>query len=57
MAARLVAEEKAELATPEEAAQFRADTESAWKASQQEAALSEAELRELRSSLKVRRRA
>jgi hypothetical protein len=57
VAARLVAEEKAELATPEEAAQFRADTESAWKASQQEAALSEAELRELRSSLKVRRRA
>ena len=32
VAARLIAEEKADLATPEEAAKFRAEVESRWKA-------------------------
>jgi len=57
LAAKLIAEEKADLATPEESAQFRADAEAAWKAAQDAAgSLSEGEVRALRSALRPAQR-
>jgi hypothetical protein len=57
LAARLVAEEKADLASPEEAAQFHAENEAQWKAAQQTSVLTEDELRTLRSALKPQKKA
>ncbi len=56
LAARMIAEEKADLATPEDAAQFRSEIEAKWKASQQAASLTEGEVRALRSVLKPQRK-
>jgi hypothetical protein len=57
VAARLVAEEKADLASAEEAAQYRADVEAKWKAAEEASAVAEAGLRALKNALKpVRRR-
>lgn len=56
LAARLVAEEKAELASPEEASQFRAEVERAWKAAQEAEGLTEREVRVLRNALKPQRK-
>ena len=56
VAARLIAEEKADLAAPEESVQFRAEAEAAWKLSQEAPSLNEGEVRALRNALKPRRR-
>jgi hypothetical protein len=56
LAARLVAEDKADLATPEDAAQFRSENQAKWKAAQQAVSLTEGEVRALRSSLKPKRK-
>jgi predicted DNA binding protein len=56
LAARLIAEEKAELASPEEAAQFRSEIEAAWKAAQEAEGLTEREVRALRNALKPQRK-
>src|SRR6266852_9444897 len=56
VAARLVAEEKAELASPEEAAQFRSEVEARWRAGQQASTLSETEVRALRTALRPQKK-
>ena len=57
LAARLMAEEKADLATPEEAAQFRAQVEVKWRKALEAPALTEGEVRALRTALKPQRKA
>jgi hypothetical protein len=57
VAARLVAEEKAELASPEETAQFRAEVEEKWKAAQHTPGLTEPEMRALRTALRPQKKA
>src|SRR5271163_4468586 len=57
LAARLIAEEKADLATAEQAAQFRSELELKWKKAMEAPALSEGEVRALRSALKPQRKA
>lgn len=56
VAARLVAEEKAELATAEETTAFRSEVEAAWKLSQQAQTLTESELKALRSVLRPQKK-
>src|SRR5258708_11694889 len=56
MAARLVAEEKAELASPEEAAKFRAEVEAKWRAAQEGSMLSEPEVKALRTVLRPQKK-
>ena len=56
VAARLVAEEKAELASPEQAAQFRSEVEATWRAGQQASTLSETEVRALRTALRPQKK-
>ena len=55
VAARLIADEKADVASPEETAQFRAETEAKWKAAEAAAeeasAMTEAGLEALRTAL------
>ena len=57
VAARLIADEKADPASAEEAAQFRAETEAKWKAAEaaaeEAAAVTEAGLQALRTALSV----
>lgn len=55
LAARMIADEKADLATPEEAAQFRAEVQAAWKIAQKSAALADDDVR-VRSVLKPQKR-
>ena len=57
LAARLIVEEKADLATAEEAAQFRAEVEAKWKTAQEAPTLTEGEVRALRTALKPQRKA
>jgi hypothetical protein len=52
-----MAEEKAELATPEQAAQFRNDLELTWRKAQEAPTLTEGEVRALRTALKPQRKA
>ncbi len=54
LAARMIAEERAELATPDEATQFRAKTQAAWKIAQ--AVLTGGSVRAVRSVLKPQRK-
>jgi hypothetical protein len=56
LAARLIAEEKADLATPEQAAQFRSELELKWRKALEAPALSEGEVRALRNALKPQRK-
>ncbi len=56
VAARLIAEEKADMASPDEAGQFRAEVEVKWKAAE-EAAAADAGLRALRTMLRPGRKA
>lgn len=56
VAARMIVEEKAELATPEEAAKFRAEARAAWKAAQEWAAPTDEGVRTLKSVLKPQKR-
>ena len=56
LAARLIAEEKADLATPEQTAQFREETELTWKKAQEAPTLTEGEIRALRTALKPQRK-
>ena len=56
-AARMVADEKADLASPEQAAKFRAEVEAKWKAAQEAVALADADLRALRNVLKSSKKA
>jgi hypothetical protein len=57
LAAKMMAEEKADLATPEQAAQFRAELELTWKKAQEAPSLNEGEVRALRTALKPQRKA
>ena len=56
LAARMVAEEKADLATPEDAAAFRADAEAKSKAANQAPTLNESEVRALRTALRPQKK-
>lgn len=55
-AARLVVEEKAVLATPEETAQFRSEVEANWRLAQQAPTLNELEVKALRTALRPQKR-
>ncbi|MGD1092836.1 MAG: hypothetical protein ABSB35_12710 [Bryobacteraceae bacterium] len=57
LAARLIAEEKADLATPEQAAHFRSEIEATWRKAQEAPTLTEGEVRALRTALKPQRKA
>lgn len=56
LAARLIAEDKADLATPEDAARFRSEVEATWKTAQEAPSLTEGEVRALRTALKPQRK-
>ncbi len=56
LAARLIAEDKADLATPEESARFRSEVESRWRTAQEAPSLTEGEVRALRTALKPQRK-
>ena len=56
VAARLIAEEKAALASPEEAARYRSEVAAMWKTAQEAPTLTEGEVRALRTALKPQRK-
>lgn len=56
LAARMIAEDRAELATAEEAAMFQVEEETRWKAAQAAADFTETEVRALRSALRPQRK-
>jgi hypothetical protein len=56
LAARLIAEDKADLATQEVSAQFRSAVEALWKTAQEAPSLTEGEVRALRTALKPQRK-
>jgi len=56
LAARLIAEEKADLASSEDAKQFRGELQAKWKAAEEAASLTEAGLTALRQALKPSRK-
>ena len=57
VAARMIADGKADLASPDQAAKFRAEIEAKWKTAQDAAAMVDADLRALRNVLKPSKRA
>ena len=56
VAARLIAEEKAVLASPEEAERFRSEVVATWKTAQEAPTFTEGEVRALRTALKPQRK-
>ena len=57
VAARMIADGKADLASPDEAAKFREEVEAKWKTAQDAVAMVDADLRALRNVLKPSKKA